>query len=111
MRGVPSRFRVVLYGPSYHHLTVIPLYCPDVRISSKQGHMFPLSCWGENKWFVFPLWSLSLRTYKTEDKKCALARRARLTLAWHDVLLAGMSTFFGAPFFSGLLFWVSTDRG
>lgn len=59
-----AKVTAVHWGPQ-HHLALILQCCPDV------GIWLPTTPYGstyfpgeENKWFVFLLWSHSLRTYK-----------------------------------------------
>jgi len=60
-----AKVAVVHWGPQNQLALILPC-CPDVGIWLCVGpYGSTYSPGDENKWFVFLLWSLSLRTYKT----------------------------------------------
>lgn len=78
-----AKVAVVHCGPQ-HHLALILPCCPDVGIwlcTVAYGSTY--SPGEENKWFVFLLWSHSLRTYKTGFWRLETCACVEPDISWH----------------------------
>ena len=92
-----------------HHLALILPCCPDVGIwlrTVPYGSTY--SPGEENKWFVFLLWSHSLRTYKTGFWRLETYACVEPDISWH-VSMECVAFHFELKVFSSVQFYTNKN--
>lgn len=104
-----AKVAVVHWGPQ-HHLAMILRCLPDVGIwlpTAPYGSTY--SPGEENKWFVFLLWSHSLRTYKAGFWRLKTCACVEPDISWH-VSLECVAFPFRLIVFSWVQFYTNRNR-